>query len=199
MAGLSGQEVRAPSAEAEDHVEKYGSDPRFVAPFLPMLQEQVWTSVAQLLHQAPSVRNSGLPFLELGSGDGRVSIHVASQCGVNTVGLELDEELLEVARRSAAKQGLGARCEFRSEDVMAKQWNVPGRWAAIFVFLLPEALAELEKDLLALGCPILCGAFALPNVKASASGTGWYLYSPEGVGGADGGEDRAENLFGDRW
>ena len=58
------------------------------------------------------------PFLDLGSGDGRVCIHVAKTLRIRAVGIELDEDLVFAARNAAEKAGVAALCEFRTADIM---------------------------------------------------------------------------------
>merc|ERR1712150_67197 len=91
-------------------------------------------------------------------------------------GLELDDALLAEARTAATEQAVGHLCEFRAEDIMERKWAGPGRWGAVFVFLLPEAMQELEQSLLELDCPVLCGGFALPTTTVATFGEGWSLY-----------------------
>ena len=55
---------------------------------------------------------------DLGSGDGRIVIRAAKKYGVRGVGIEMDPELLEKARKAAAAEGVSHLVEFRSEDAL---------------------------------------------------------------------------------
>jgi cyclopropane fatty-acyl-phospholipid synthase-like methyltransferase len=55
---------------------------------------------------------------DLGSGDGRIVIRAAKKYGARGVGIEMDPELLQKSRKTAAAEGVGDLVEFRSEDAM---------------------------------------------------------------------------------
>jgi SAM-dependent methyltransferase len=55
---------------------------------------------------------------DLGSGDGRIVIRAAKKCGARGVGIEMDPDLLQKSRKTAAAEGVGDLIEFRSEDAM---------------------------------------------------------------------------------
>jgi cyclopropane fatty-acyl-phospholipid synthase-like methyltransferase len=55
---------------------------------------------------------------DLGSGDGRVVIRAAKKYGARGIGIEMDQLLLEKARKSAEAEGVGHLVEFRAEDAL---------------------------------------------------------------------------------
>jgi SAM-dependent methyltransferase len=55
---------------------------------------------------------------DLGSGDGRIVIRAAKKYGARGVGIEMDPDLLQKSRKTAAAEGVGDLVEFRSEDAM---------------------------------------------------------------------------------
>ncbi len=55
---------------------------------------------------------------DLGSGDGRIVIRAAKKYGIRAVGIEMDQWLLDQARRDAKSAGVNHLIEFRSEDAL---------------------------------------------------------------------------------
>ncbi|HEY6368894.1 MAG TPA: class I SAM-dependent methyltransferase [Candidatus Binatia bacterium] len=55
---------------------------------------------------------------DLGSGDGRIVIRAAKKFGVRGVGIEMDQTLIEKARKSADAEGVSHLVEFRVEDAL---------------------------------------------------------------------------------
>ena len=59
---------------------------------------------------------SGGPVLELGCGTGRVSIPTAA-AGIEVVGVDTSQPMLEVARRKAKADGVTSKCRFRQGNM----------------------------------------------------------------------------------
>ena len=55
---------------------------------------------------------------DLGSGDGRVVIRAAKKYGASGVGIEMDQTLLDKARKSAEAEGVSHLVDFRAEDAL---------------------------------------------------------------------------------
>jgi cyclopropane fatty-acyl-phospholipid synthase-like methyltransferase len=53
---------------------------------------------------------------DLGSGDGRILIHAAKKYGARGVGVDMNAELVEKAKRAAVQEGVGHLVEFRAGD-----------------------------------------------------------------------------------
>ncbi|MET0503335.1 MAG: class I SAM-dependent methyltransferase [Candidatus Binatia bacterium] len=70
--------------------------------------------VERMLQLAEITKNDRL--YDLGSGDGRIVIQAAKKFGVRGVGIDLNPELVEQARRKAAEEGVGHLVEFRAAD-----------------------------------------------------------------------------------
>lgn len=68
-----------------------------------------------LLYQNLATRCDG-PVLELGCGSGRVSVPLAT-AGLQVTGVDTSGEMLALASRRAAKQGVGERVRFEQVDV----------------------------------------------------------------------------------
>src|SRR5215467_8468682 len=54
---------------------------------------------------------------DLGSGDGRIVIAAAKKYGARGVGVELDADLINDAKKNAAKAGVADKVTFRQEDL----------------------------------------------------------------------------------
>jgi SAM-dependent methyltransferase len=55
---------------------------------------------------------------DLGSGDGRILIQAAKRYGARGVGIDMNPELVELARRNAAEAGVSHLVEFRAGDAL---------------------------------------------------------------------------------
>jgi cyclopropane fatty-acyl-phospholipid synthase-like methyltransferase len=55
---------------------------------------------------------------DLGSGDGRIVIRAAKKYGTRGVGIEMDQTLIEQAKKSADAEGVSHLVEFRVEDAL---------------------------------------------------------------------------------
>lgn len=83
----------------------------------------------------------GMVFVDLGSGDGRVVVTAAWQTGCRAVGVELDDDKIEVSRKLAEDYGVSHLATFIKADVL----NVTVKKAdAVYVYLESSTLAKLE-------------------------------------------------------
>jgi sterol 24-C-methyltransferase len=75
----------------------------------------------QILFEQKMSRDLGIKkgdrVLDIGCGRGRVASHIASHTGANVVGMNIDLDQLESARRFAAGNGLDRQCQFRVADL----------------------------------------------------------------------------------
>lgn len=116
--------------------------------------------------------------LDLGSGDGRFCCAAVQQYGVAcAVGVEIDEQLVELARARAALCGVADRVHFACADLTASGVDAaalcPGgeAFTLLIVFLLPEAEKKFEGQLMrvaAAGARVLSIAFALDRLPGLA-------------------------------
>lgn len=81
---------------------------------------------------------------DLGSGDGRIVIMAAKKYGARAVGLEIDPELVEQARRNAKSDGVEALVDFRLQDIFAADFSDA---TVVTLYLLPETNAILRPKL----------------------------------------------------
>ena len=84
--------------------------------------------------------------IDLGSGDGRIVRTAARSLGANGVGVEIDDELVDMAKAAALREGVAASAQFVSHDLWAFDTS---RANVVTVYLLPRALPRLKQKLLA--------------------------------------------------
>ena len=83
---------------------------------------------------------------DLGSGDGRLVILAASDYGARGVGIELDEALVEEARRDAVEAGVSDRVRFVVGDLMTADLTEA---TVVTLYLIPSTLERLRPRFLA--------------------------------------------------
>ena len=111
----------------------------FVAPYVPTVEEDV-----ELMLDVAGVRPDDY-VIDLGSGDGRIAI-AAARRGAIAHGVELDPELVELARSNAATAGVEERVAFLQGDIFAADI---GRATVVTLYLFPDANLMLRPKLLA--------------------------------------------------
>lgn len=107
--------------------------------------------------------------IDLGSGDGRTVIAAAKR-GARAHGIEYDAGLVELSKRSAAKEGVSARATFEQGDVFASDF---GKATVITLFLTPEMNIRLRPKLLGLkpGTRIVANTFGIGDWNADRTAT----------------------------
>jgi cyclopropane fatty-acyl-phospholipid synthase-like methyltransferase len=81
---------------------------------------------------------------DLGSGDGRIVIRAAKRYGVRAVGIEMDQILLQKARRDAKAAGVSHLVEFRSEDALQTDLS---RATVVTLYMLPWFNEKIKPNL----------------------------------------------------
>jgi cyclopropane fatty-acyl-phospholipid synthase-like methyltransferase len=118
---------------------------------------------------------------DLGSGDGRIVIRAAKKYGVRGVGIEMDELLLEQARKAANAEGVNHLVEFRSEDALKTDLSPA---TVVTLYMLPwfnEAVKPNLQKMLKPGARIVAHDFGiegwqpdkiekLPQIEIKAGG-----------------------------
>ena len=82
--------------------------------------------------------------VDLGSGDGR-NVIAAAKRGARAHGIEYDPDLVELAKRLAAKEGVRDRATFERGDVFSTDFS---KATVIILFLTPEMNIRLRPKLL---------------------------------------------------
>jgi SAM-dependent methyltransferase len=82
---------------------------------------------------------------DLGSGEGEIVIEAARRYGVRAVGVELDRERIENARKNAAAAGVADRVTFIEQDLFVADI---GEATVVTLYLFPELTERLLPKLL---------------------------------------------------
>ncbi|MCW5575326.1 MAG: class I SAM-dependent methyltransferase [Burkholderiales bacterium] len=82
--------------------------------------------------------------IDLGSGDGRISIRAAARFGVSGFGVDLDDNLVGIARAAAAKQGVGDKVKFEARNLFDTDL---GRATVVTAYLLNSVNLRLRPQL----------------------------------------------------
>ena len=84
--------------------------------------------------------------IDLGSGDGRISIRAASRFGVSGFGVDLDDSLVAMARAAAEKAGVGDKVKFEARNLFDTDL---GQATVITAYLLNSVNLRLRPQLFA--------------------------------------------------
>jgi SAM-dependent methyltransferase len=97
--------------------------------------------------------------VDLGSGDGR-NVIAAAKRGARAHGIEYDADLVEHAKRLAAKERVGDRATFERGDVFVVDFS---KASVVILFLTPEMNRQLRPKLLELkpGTRVVANTFAI--------------------------------------
>ncbi len=121
--------------------------------------------------------------MDLGSGDGR-NVIAAAKRGARALGVEYDKELLAIARKNAADQGVADKARFVHGDMFEADIS---KATVLALFLLPDNLKRLRPkfEKLRPGTRIVTNGFEIDGWKPKSIGRvdgdcgGWctaYLY-----------------------
>ena len=101
--------------------------------------------------------------MDLGSGDGRTVITAAKR-GATAMGIEYNPEMVALAQRSAAKEGVSARATFVEADLFATDFS---KATVITMFLLPRINVELRPKILDMkpGTRVVSNSFDMAEWK----------------------------------
>jgi len=115
----------------------------YISPFRPT-SDDVIVEILKTLQPSPLDL-----VVDCGCGDGRVLIAIAKKCGCKCVGLDLDEDLLENARKEAANENVSELVLFKKQDLLDESVDLELRnGTIIFLYLLPAALGKFKRFLL---------------------------------------------------
>lgn len=98
---------------------------------------------------------------DLGSGDGRIVVTAAQEFGARGVGIEIDPELIERARRNAEQAGVADQVEFRRGDLFEADITEA---TVVTLYLWPTMNNRLRpklRDELAPGTHVLSHEFGI--------------------------------------
>lgn len=84
--------------------------------------------------------------VDLGSGDGRLVIAAAREFGARGLGVDIDDELVDYARRSAADAGVTDRAAFELRDLFRTDLSAA---TVVTIYLLPTIMDRVAAKLAA--------------------------------------------------
>ena len=101
--------------------------------------------------------------MDLGSGDGR-NIIAAAKRGAHGVGVEWNQDMVDLSRRTAEKEGVADKANFVQGDMYEADIS---KATVLALFLLPENLEKLKHKFLQLrpGSRIVMNGFDIPEWK----------------------------------
>jgi hypothetical protein len=156
---ISATAAQAPKTEYEPHVGQEGKD-------------VVWVPTPQVLVEKMLDMAKATPkdyIIDLGSGDGRTVITAAKR-GIPAHGIEYNPEMVELARRNAAKEGVSDKATFTRADLFASDFS---KATVLTLFLLPEINLKLRPKILNLkpGTRVVSNSFDMEEWEADESAT----------------------------
>ncbi|WP_456481366.1 SAM-dependent methyltransferase [Methanopyrus sp.] len=104
--------------------------------------------------------------VDLGCGDGRFVISAAYLYGCEGVGIDIREDVLDLARTKSETLGVDDKTVFiRSDvrDVDLRELNPD----VVFVYLTPSLLKELSEELASCGAIVVSYTFEVPKLGVS--------------------------------
>lgn len=107
--------------------------------------------------------------IDLGSGDGRIVIHAAKVHGARGLGVELEPELVAIARQRAREAGVERLAAFEAGDALRADLS---RASVVTIYLLPFLLDQLRPRLLTQlrpGARVVTHAFGMTGWTPDAS------------------------------
>ena len=136
--GISAQPAASPPAEAPP------------APIGQVSKDSVWVPtpdrlIVRMLQIADTTRRDFV--IDLGSGDGRIPIAAARLFGARSLGIELEQNLIDYSIRSAKRQDIAARATFRRQDLFETDLS---KATVITMYISPPVMEKLKPKLSAL-------------------------------------------------
>lgn len=107
--------------------------------------------------------------IDLGSGDGRTVI-TAVKRGARAHGIEYNPDMVELAKRNAAKEGVADKATFVQADIFASDFS---KATVLTLFLLPELNVKLRPTILNMrpGTRVVSNSFQMGDWKPDQSAT----------------------------
>jgi SAM-dependent methyltransferase len=130
-------------------------------------KDVIWVPTAQALADKMLSLAQVTPqdyVIDLGSGDGRFVITAAKR-GARALGIEYNPEMVELSKRTAAREGVSDKARFVKADLFESDFS---KATVITMFLLPEINLRLRPIILALkpGTRIVSNSFDMGDWTA---------------------------------
>jgi hypothetical protein len=99
--------------------------------------------------------------VDLGSGDGR-NVIAAAKLGARGLGVEYNNDMVELSKKNAVKEGVAERAQFVQGDMYQAEFS---KATALALFLLPSNLTVLRDKIFNLrpGTRVVLNTFAIPD------------------------------------
>ena len=99
--------------------------------------------------------------VDLGSGDGR-NVIAAAKLGARGLGVEYNNDMVELSKKNAIKEGVTERAQFVQGDMYQADFS---KATALALFLLPSNLTELRTKIFNLqpGTRVVLNTFSIPD------------------------------------
>jgi hypothetical protein len=135
-------------------------------------KDVVWVPTPQALVEKMLDMAKATPkdyLIDLGSGDGRTVITAAKR-GIRAHGIEYNPDMVELAKRNAANEGVSDKATFARADLFASDFS---KATVLTLFLLPEINLKLRPKILNLkpGTRIVSNSFDMGEWEADESAT----------------------------
>lgn len=131
-------------------------------------QDSVWVPtpervIRRMLQMADTTSRDLV--IDLGAGDGRIPIYAAKHFGARSIGVELEANLVRVAREQAARQGVSDLATFVQQDLFKADLS---RASVIALYISPGVMTRLKPRLLELapGTRVVSHSFTLDDWEA---------------------------------
>lgn len=128
-------------------------------------QDSVWVPtpervIRRMLQMADTTSRDLV--IDLGAGDGRIPIYAAKHFGARAIGVELEGNLVRLARERAAAQGVSHLATFLQQDLFKADLS---RASVIALYISPGVMSRLKPRLLELrpGTRIVSHNFTLED------------------------------------
>lgn len=113
-------------------------------------KDSVWVPtpermIRRMLQLADTTRDDVV--LDLGAGDGRIPIYAARHFGARGIAVELEANLVEVARKAAAREGVADRVRVIRQDLFEADLSVA---TVLALYISPGAMQRLKPRFLEL-------------------------------------------------
>ena len=145
-------------------------------------KDSVWVTtperlIRRMLQLADTTRDDVV--MDLGAGDGRIPIYAAKHFGARGIAVELEENLVQVAREAARREGVADRVRVIKQDLFDADLSA----ATVFaLFISPGVMQRLKPRFLELkpGTRITSHQFDLgdwePDEKIEVEGRSGFLW-----------------------
>jgi SAM-dependent methyltransferase len=113
-------------------------------------QDSVWVPtpervIRRMLQMADTTKDDVV--IDLGSGDGRIPIYAAKHFGARGIGVELEQNLVDISRKAAQAQGVAHLAQFQQLDLFKADLS---RATVLALYISPGVMTRLKPVLLEL-------------------------------------------------